>query len=282
MVIATETAWLHHAAEILWGGRENVCQVGHDAHLARCVRINLNGPSVVPDLPATPPEHARKFRMQVWDWSRYQNHAGLYCSGQDEVSKAIDMQGIWEGFETRVALEILDADEPGIVIDFGAHVGWFTLLALTADRPTLAVEADPENLALLMASASSVGRREILRPCRSWIGAESPKLTDDGPRVRFVKIDIEGHERSAVRVCEQILQARLVDYLMMEASPEFPLSDTAGTVAALEGLGYFAYLVPTKGETLEPDPLAACRAQPAPAVLDSQRTLLFERAELVP
>lgn len=65
MVITTETAWLHHAAEILWGGRENACQVGHDAHLARGVRIKLNGPSMVPDLPATPPEHAQIGRAHV-------------------------------------------------------------------------------------------------------------------------------------------------------------------------------------------------------------------------
>lgn len=279
MVVATDRAWLSEEAARLWGGHENACQADHPVHLSRTIRINLSGSSVVPDLPETPVDHARRFRMSVWDWERYQNLAGLYCTGQDEVSKAIDMQGVWEGFETRVALEILDSDEPGVVIDFGAHVGWFTLLALTADRPTLAVEADPENLALLIANAQRLGKRDLLEPCRAWICKRSHVLIDDGPRVRLVKIDIEGQDRHAVRVCAPLLQRRLVDYLLIEASPEFPGADTAGLVAELEGFGYAAYLVPTKGFVFGDDPLADCRTFPATvADIASQRTLLVERA----
>lgn len=275
--------WLREAAERLGGGQENRCQAGHGSHDSRVVNVVLDGETAVPDLPAIPSEHRRTFQMAIWDWERYQNYAGLYCTGQDEVSKAIDHQGIWEGYETRLAVELLDSGPPeAAVIDFGAHVGWFTLLAVASFRPVLAVEADAENLALLEANAKRVARGHLVVPCRAWVSPASRPLPRGEVPVRLVKIDIEGQEAEAVRVCEPLLRERLIDYLLVEASPEFPEADTRSLVERLLSLGYAAYLVPTKGETVEPDALSSCRARPVvpkrcAELVPNQRTLLFER-----
>ena len=50
------------------------------------------------------------------------------------------LPGIWEGYETLAALEILTDPAGGIVVDLGAHVGWYTMLAASVGREVVAVD----------------------------------------------------------------------------------------------------------------------------------------------
>ena len=87
--------------------------------------------------------------MEVWDHREFMGQHGVYCTAQDETSHSIASQGIWEGYETLAALEILTDPAGGIVVDLGAHVGWYTMLAASVGREVVAVESNPENVRLL-------------------------------------------------------------------------------------------------------------------------------------
>lgn len=246
--------------ELLGGGRVNVCEVGHRTHEAVRVAISLRGQPEVWDFPEIPERHAREFAMWVWDADRYAGHAGRYCPGQDEVSKAILEQHIWEGFATRVALEIMDGARDGqCVVDVGCHVGWYSLLALTGPRDlwVFAIDADPEHLGLVERTTAEWVRGTRLTSCRAWIGPDTPTMVDDGLSVRLAKIDIEGQEHEAVRVLGDLLRAGHVDYLMVEASPEF--GDSAPMLRQLESYGYRLAVLPDKGDTIGDSALGACR-----------------------
>lgn len=254
------------------------CQAGHTGHASQSVEIVLDGPTAVPDFPSIPREHSCEWTMHVWDTEHYMGQHGVYCTGQDEASLSIASQGVWEGFETLLALELLDmSDKDGIVVDIGAHVGWYTMLSVVCRRRVVAIEADPENVQLL--AHNSFGRG--VETVHGWIGEATPPVDID-EQVRLVKVDIEGLEREAIRVLKPMLRRQAIDWLMLELTPAFPGSDCGGIVRALNNLGYGTYLVPTKGDPLAGTVCATALCAPLTpsqaAGLPEQRTLLA-RAE---
>ena len=125
----------------------------------------------------------------------------------------------------------------GRVLDLGAHIGTFSLAAAALGYEVLAVEASPQNAALLQASIEANGFRQmrvihaavsdrsgVLEFCAigPWGHVSTPLLTtptvrvpavtveqildDHGwDRVDFVKIDIEGSEVAALEGMKQLL-----------------------------------------------------------------------------
>ena len=66
------------------------------------------------------------------------------------ISRAIEDTGVWEGFETRVIVELLAYF--GQFIDIGANIGWYSVLAghaLAGKGHVLSFEPDPRNFELL-------------------------------------------------------------------------------------------------------------------------------------
>ena len=248
------------------------CQAGHKWHESKPVHIRLLGQPDVPDFPPIPHHLACAWDMRVWDTGRYMGQAGIYCTGQDETSHSITTQGIWEGYETLTALEILHAGD-GLVVDIGAQVGWYTMLAAVNGNPVVAVEADPENVRLLRMNTGGLDVEVV----HGWVGPASPTVESEC-RVRLIKADIEGLEREAVRVFRPMLEARRVDWLLLELTPSFPGSDVGGVVRALQDCGYGTWLVPTKGTEVGGSVLEVCHTLPVTpeeaAGMSEQRTLL--------
>jgi hypothetical protein len=249
-----------------------VCQAGHEHHQSKIVSVILDGQPAVPDLPEIPHEWACTWDMHVWDIDLYMGQTGIYCTGQDETSLSIASQGIWEGFETLAALEILQT--PGLVVDVGAQVGWYTMLAAVNGCDVIAVEADPENVRLLEKNTAQFEHVEIVH---GWVGETTGPAYPEP--TRLLKVDIEGLEREAVRVFWPALVLHDIDWVMLELTPSFPRSDTGGIVARLHAADYETRLVPTKGEPVGRSVWdASTPITPGEAVtLTEQRTLLAGR-----
>lgn len=191
----------------------NTCQFGHARHKTK-----------------------RVGGLVIFDWEEYQGLAG-YCSGQDQVSMTIDLTGSWEVEETAKAMSVVEAGD--MVFDFGAHIGWYAHHAALLGAHVYAYEADWENVRLLRQNCP----RLLVKV--GWI-EDMPPVTTLFP-VRLVKIDVEGAEIEAVRIIRPLLDAGLVDSLLVECSPEFD-SYYPELIDMLIGYGYTATVVGKAGE----------------------------------
>lgn len=262
---------------------------GHSTHDLLDITVELQGRPEVHEFPAIPDRLARTFRMRVYDYAQYRGFAG-YCTGQDIVSEGLHLSGCWEGFDTLLTLAVLDDAEPGLVVDVGAHIGWYTLLATSCGHRVLAIDADTENLSVLRINASAQNVGHLVETRNEWIGEgwKCPGLVVD--EVLLLKSDIEGAEGHLVEGVYDLLKRRQIRYLLLEVSPTLA-PGYAETVGRVMDCGYEAAIVPSKPpshvrEAYEADPLLALGLSrvDAPlrlhAALGSRRGLRVDRAAL--
>jgi FkbM family methyltransferase len=87
------------------------------------------------------------------------------------ISAELRRRGVWEPFESRMALALLDPGEG--FVDLGANLGYYTLLAAArvgAQGRGFAFEPDPDNFALLERNLAA-GRATQVRAERCAVGA---------------------------------------------------------------------------------------------------------------
>jgi hypothetical protein len=198
---------------------EIACQRGHQGHRSILTRVDLTRPHAYADLTPIPPEVARRFEMRVFDWQTYAGD-GPYCPGNDAVSQTIVETGIWEPRETAMALTVMDEHEGEALIDFGAQLGWFCLLAASCGLRSFAFDADPEPLRLLRSSAELNGWTDLVGAQEVVVGPQV-EAVDLPDRARLAKLDLEGAEDEAVRLLWPMLDRGAIDHLVMEVSPCF-------------------------------------------------------------
>lgn len=241
------------------------CHAGHAAHEMRRVTAVLRGQGIVHEYPAIPSRFATALDLDVYRYERYAGFRG-YCTGQDESSHALSLGQVWEGYETLLALAILAAgDRSRVVLDFGAHLGWYSTLAAIWDYRVVAFEADGENAERCADNARLNGVGHLVDVVHSWIGADTPALPADAEEVELLKSDLEGGEDHVERVCRDLFAAGRVRYALMEISPVLA-GHYPETVRRIADAGYVAHDVPSKAASpalkaaFEADPLAAIRA----------------------
>jgi FkbM family methyltransferase len=79
----------------------------------------------------------------------------VHRTADKHISEHLAASGRWEPYETSL---FLSAIRPGsLVVDCGANIGWYTLLAASRGTDVLAVEPSPANAALLRASLDRNG-----------------------------------------------------------------------------------------------------------------------------
>lgn len=168
------------------------CQAGHDKHDLLVVDTQIG-------------------EMTIYDYEKYMGFDG-YCSGQDDISRTLGLYGRWEVEETECVRKVLEAgDTNNIVVDVGAHIGWFSRLAEEYGYSCIGYEADAENIELykLNTSNSSI--------VRVWFD-ENLQITDKPTKtIELLKIDIEGAEKYAV----EIFKDCDINNIFMEISPCF-------------------------------------------------------------
>lgn len=256
---------------------EIACTRGHGQHQTRQVHIDIGGPTAYRDLAPIPRRFKRAFDMLIWDPDRYPVDGGPYCPAHDAVSETIAMHRIWEPQETTLTLQVCSGAEPGLLVDFGSQIGWFSLLALSAGARVLALDADEENLRILHDSIIANGW--YTNPTGFWSPGDrwelrNLRVSPDTPPfearpIRLAKIDIEGAEDQAVRVLWPSIEAGLVDFLLIEISPVFA-DYYPDLVASLLDAGYDGYMLPPKMQPparldVFPDDLEPGRIDPATA-----------------
>lgn len=266
-------AWLQSAAELLTCGAQDPC-AAHAEHATTVMRCDLSGHGL-DDWPRAD----LAFDLAVFDAERYRDTPG-FCPADSDVSRTLVRYGCWEAWESLLALAIL-RDGDGPVVDFGANVGWYSVLALAYGHDLLAVESEPSTAAVL--AANLMLAREQFRTgayagvAYGWVGPDTPMLPS-GPCLRLVKVDIEGAEAHAVAALLPSLDAGLVDFLLVEHTPEF---GDGGRIAwdLLARHRYVPYAVPDKGADVavyETDPLGSTiAAGPMPGLGVEQANVLW-------
>lgn len=176
----------------------NTCGVGHKQHDRLLLDTQLG-------------------KMWAYDSEKYSNHAGYYCTGQDAISGALRMQGSWEDRDTRPISEILiNGNRDNIVIDFGCHIGWYTIMAAQLGYHVIAIDGDAENLELLSMTAQLHGVSDKIKLIHDWVDQDfTLGLPDVG--IELVKVDLEGNDDYAVNSVD----LRNVKNLYVEISPAF-------------------------------------------------------------
>lgn len=175
--------------------------------------------------------------FNVFDAPKYAVHPGFYCPGQDAISDRLIVEGFWEKDDSKPIAEILElGDRSRLVIDFGSHIGWYTIMAAKLGYDVLAIDADAENLRLLAANAELRGMQDRITIRHAWVNGS---FTLDVDRdVELVKIDLEGNDSLAVDACWPFIDR--VENLYVEISPVFNAGYPA-LVQKLRDAGFTAY-----------------------------------------
>lgn len=189
-----------------------VCFAGHEFHERAWQQIDkdMTGVDTIGEYP---------WDLMVFD-PQYRDIRG-YCPGDDDISRTLAIYGIWEPAETTAFFKALQRS-PGAVIDFGTHVGWYSLNAMRQGREVLAVECYGEHSAMLYESARSNYLTGLLHQATHWVDEDTPYLPAEGaPQIALAKIDLEGNDIHAVRALTELMNAGNVANLLVEISPVF-------------------------------------------------------------
>lgn len=264
-----------------WSGtRRDACEAGHRWHARRSAPIRLGpGRRHVDDAPAASRDIA--FDLTVFDADAYAGEDS-YCTGDDELSRSVLLQGCWEPWQTAVAVDVLACRLDGVVLDIGCHVGWYAMLGLVGGHRVLALDADAEHASVCEHNAAVLGAHDRLEVGVGWLdGGTAPLQPDEVGPVRLAKVDVEGMEGAAARVLAPLLDDALVDYALVELSPEFG-DGWRGALEVFRSRGYRDHLLADKGADLDAFEWAGALTTtlglpPAPDDLTVQATVLFER-----
>jgi len=175
----------------------------------------------------------------------------LYLDSNDALG--LSTTGTWEITETKLVLDLVK--EGDIVLDIGAHIGYFTLLLakLVGKRGrVIAFEPDPDNFKLLKknvavngysnvvlenkAVSDTVQTRKLYRSGHSsaasrlhnpdnWAPVQVSTITLDSYLtgrdrcIDFIKMDAEGAEASVVRGADEVLRKSPHVKIVTEFSP---------------------------------------------------------------
>lgn len=100
----------------------------------------------------------------------------LYVHGDEDrhVSRCIREQGVWEPYETALAVALLPAG--GVFVDVGANIGYFSIIAARRVGPggqVFAFEPGPDNIRLLQLSAARNGLDDRVHAVQAGLAAEA-------------------------------------------------------------------------------------------------------------
>lgn len=177
-------------------------------------------------------------KMFVYDYNKYKNNPGAYCTGQDAVSENLSVEGLWEGHDTKVIRKILeDGDRSRSVIDFGCHIGWYTIMAAQLGYTVIGIDGDNENLLVLRLNAQLSNVEDKITTRAMWIDKDTRPLKTDTD-IELVKIDLEGNDGWAIASLRNIINR--VQNLYIEISPVFN-GGYPQLVKDLEAKGFHAF-----------------------------------------
>ena len=210
------------------GGFTNPCESHQGAHIMKTIGIE-------------------EYPFDIFCWDKYID-TEAFCPADDAVSQALDTSGMWESHVTELFDQIIHQPDDGIVIDIGAHVGWYACRAVRAGRDTFAVEANKNYVQLLQNNldmwATDTGAE--YQVCRGWVDELTAPFVYP-LNVKVIKVDIEGNERFAFRTFETAFKDNTIDYAILEISPVFN-AFYLDLIRALFFYGYQCFRIDQKGD----------------------------------
>lgn len=222
--------------------------MGHRANVEVVAQLANHYPAL-PDAAGFATRYQTEFSLNVFSPDPLATPAyGEYDHGCDAVTEALTTQGVWEAQESTVAVDIL-ATTPGLVLDFGAHIGWYTVLAgIFGNHPVIAFEPDPATVEILTRNAVRNGVNVVYQP---GVGPSTPPISVEGS-VALMKCDIEGMDGYAVDRCADLFKRHSIRHALIEVSPIFfedgrSDCDYVAMVGQLIDWGYRVYRIPPKG-----------------------------------
>ena len=157
--------------------------------------------------------------MFIYDAAKYHQlpDHGLTCYADDAVSRTLTT-GVYEFHETLSFLNILSQNQTGLVLDFGSHVGWYSMIAAKAGHRVIAFEANSERLDILKKNAELNSVNNLITTNNCWVNGDSKEL-EINEEVLVLKCDLEGAEEHVIRMCKPLLEKNMIKYLLLEISP---------------------------------------------------------------
>lgn len=212
----------------LWAYDMNLgCELGHETHATIQVPT-VQGP------------------FTVFNTALYMDRPGWYCPGQDTVSQNIGIHGVWEPTDSAVIGKILaEGDRSRLVIDFGSHVGWYSIMAAELGYDVLAIDGDAENQRLLGDNVSLHQVQDKVSAWNAWVDHRFDFLPERFIKafresgVELVKIDLESNERYAIQACWPFVDR--IHNMYIEISPVFRPDYPQLVVDRLTGAGFRAF-----------------------------------------
>ena len=187
------------------------CNAGHKTHDTKIV------PTVLGD-------------MLVYDWEKYKDQPGVYCPGQDDISRTLINGEAWEKHMAPLVNSILaKGDKNKLVIDVGSHIGWYSRMAEQFGYKVEAFDGCEENIKLARLNAPKT------EPTLLWFEKNVDSVYESDKEVEFLKMDIEGNEQYAVEYFMPILP--VTKNILIEVSPTFNDSYPA-LIEKLKNLGF--------------------------------------------
>lgn len=186
-------------------------------------------------------------RFKCFDVPKYASDEPGWCLGRYNVSDRLIVEGHWEPHDSVPIESILRAgDRSRLVIDFGANVGWYTIMAAKLGYDVLAIDDEAENISVLRQNAELHRVEYLVTAWQAWV--DEGFTLDTGPAwnrqpaincdVELVKIDLESHDRHAVSAVWPFIDR--VHNLYVEISPAFR-DDYPDLVNRLVGAGFSAF-----------------------------------------
>lgn len=202
----------------------NKCEAGHKKHDRIVVKTDLG-------------------LMMIYDFEKYKDQAGIYCTGQDDISRTLKNEGTWGRQESEMIQELLKkGDKEKVVFDFGCHIGWYSIMAAQLGYTVVAIDGDPENVELLAENALMHGVGDKILISTKWIDKDIKVIEVDpkASKIELLKIDLEGNEQYAILMMENYLRLHQIQNIFMEVTPVFNNSYPA-LVRKIVDYGYHVF-----------------------------------------
>ena len=169
--------------------------------------VPASGPPVLRAVPCRAVNLERAVALLIGDHGRVRDVA--FREGGVELRCRVPEDNLWGAVKDVLVLGEYERsgirleEATGVVVDAGAHVGLFSLLASTRARSVLAFEARPENVALLEENVARNGRSNIAaRHAAVWT-VDGTTSFAEGDQTSSGSVLAEDERRSTHRPCGQ-------------------------------------------------------------------------------
>jgi FkbM family methyltransferase len=209
------------------------------------------------------------------------------------ISEELIAYGHWEPFETELVLRLLPAG--GVLVDCGANIGWYSLVAAATGHSVIAIEPEPGNLAVLdrnierngladrvevhacaLAGHEGVGELELsadnqgdhrvsAAPGRDTVEIKLDRLDRivGERRVDVIKVDTQGSEVGVLRGSSRLLADEASGISMILEYWPFGLrecgasaEELVGLLTPFVGITHSCFLISEEERSLQPVTLA--------------------------